>query len=197
MKNTIKPQINNVALIVSRFQPLHNGHINLILKAMVENDIVIIGLGSRNQEKSYNNPFSVKQRMNMLKKVFGDSSKLKIIPIADIEAQSKKEWVDYVYDEINKMNLPQPNRYYAGDKINSGWYEKETNKYTNKKPEIILLDRFESKIMSGTMIRQSISNEDSEWKKYVPICIQNYIKEEYPKEFLQKEIMKEKKVIKF
>jgi cytidyltransferase-like protein len=196
MKNTIKPTTEKVALIVMRAQTLHNGHINLIFKAMVENDVVIVGLGSRNQEISFSNPFPVSKRINMLKKVFGDSSKIKIITLADINACSFEEWSEYVYSEIETLKMPQPNRYYAGEEANSQWFG-SVNSFTGVAPEIILVDRLKSKIMSATQIRQSISSGSNSWKEHVPACLHQYILDNFPTQFTLTEMIKHNSTLKF
>lgn len=187
MKHTIKTTSENVALLVMRTQPLHNGHINLIFQALVENDTVIIALGSTNQEESFNNPYGVGKRINMLKKVFGTSSKIKVITLKDIQAQNNQIWTDYVYDQIDKLDLPQPNRYYAGDFTNANYY-KVKNKYTNQEPEIKMLNRLNTGIMSATMIRQNLSLGLEEWKEHVPVCLHEYVENNFPKKFLTENI---------
>lgn len=187
MKNTTyKNTRNNIGLIVLRGEPIHYGHLNLMTKALYENDEIIIAFGSRNKPVSFTNPFKVSQRIEMLKIIFGESSKIKILTLADQGAITKKQWTDYVFSEIEKNKLQQPTRYYAGDEINYEWYKDSINK-NNQKLEIIFLDRLDSKILSGTQIRQSITNGLDNWKKYVPECLHNYIELNFPKEYLVQE----------
>jgi len=126
----------NIALIVMRGQPITHGHLKLISKALFENDEIIIALGSRNKHISFENPFKVVQRIEMLKMVFGESSKIKILTLADIGNVDKYGWTNYVFNEIEKNNLLQPNKYYAGDEDNFKWYQNIVNPYTNKKIQI-------------------------------------------------------------
>ena len=60
----------NKGYILGRFTPLHNGHIELIDKALHEVDDLTIILGSPNRGTSLKNPFSVEERKHMIQKVF-------------------------------------------------------------------------------------------------------------------------------
>jgi len=172
-----------VALLVMRQQPLHNGHSNLIYKAMLENDKVIVILGSSQEKRTKRNPFSVPERISFMKQVFGESSKLKIMALKDVGAATKNEWLEYVFANIEKQGLEQPNRYYAGDEDNAMWYD-TINPVTNKQIEVIRVDRLSSCVMSATEIRNSIYNGFDSWKKHVPECLTDLIVEKYPKELI-------------
>ncbi len=205
MKTTIITQEENIALAVMRLQPLHNGHFNLISKMLRENQKVIIGLGSTQIENTFDNPFSGKQRLEMLKIAFGNSNKLKIIFLKDIGAVVHRQWAEYVFSQIEKNNLPLPTRYYAGS-LNDAFYFEDFNinkndtkligdyekykdisfneKYKDLKLEIKILDRRLSSINdSGTEIRKSIVNNIDTWLSQVPECLHNYIISNFPKKF--------------
>ena len=69
------------SMFIGRFQPLHQGHIILINKVLEEGKKVCVAL--RITPVSEKNPYSIKERKQMFKKVFGD--KVKIIAVPDIE----------------------------------------------------------------------------------------------------------------
>ena len=54
------------ALILGRFQPLHLGHLNIIHEVMKEGLLPIIGIGSSQEGNTANNPFTSKERMEMI-----------------------------------------------------------------------------------------------------------------------------------
>lgn len=60
----------SIAVIIGRFQPLHNGHVALIEQALAENDQVLVLVGSVNKERDYKNPFTVEQRFEMIRSAF-------------------------------------------------------------------------------------------------------------------------------
>jgi len=174
-----------VAAIVLRLQPQHIGHTNLIFKAMMENDVVIILPGSSQEKRTKRNPLSTPEKINNLKQMFGEeSSKLKYLPIRDIGASTDKEWTDHIFNIIDKAGLPQPTRYYAGDNVNAKFFKNCVNSISGKKIEVILVDRLASGIMSASDIRDAIYNNCDSWKKHVPPCLVEMIIDVYPKELI-------------
>lgn len=194
----------NIALAVMRMNPLHIGHFNLISKMLMENQKVIIGLGSTQIENTFNNPFSAKQRLEMIKIAFGNNDKIKIIFLKDLGAVVHRLWAEYVFSQIEKNNLPLPTRYYAGS-LNDAFYFQDFNinkndkhligdyqnidcnfdeRYKDYKLDIRILDRKTESINdSGTEIRKSIVNNMDTWLSQVPECLHNYIIQNYPKKF--------------
>jgi len=182
MKKTNTPL--KVALLVMRLQPQHTGHTNIIFKAMMENDIVIIMPGSSQEKRTKRNPLSTPEKLNNLKQTFGEeSSKLKYLPIRDIGASTDEEWTNHVFETIEKAGLPQPTRYYAGDAVNAKFYD-VVNPYTGIQMEVIQVNRLQSGIMSGSDIRDAIYNNCDSWKEHVPACLVDMIIEVYPKELI-------------
>ena len=209
--------MKNIAFAVMRMQPSHKGHFRLIAKMLEENDIVIIGLGSAQISGTFDNPFSINERIEILKLLFGQGAigkngKIKIVSIDDIGAVKPVDWVNHCFDKIISNGLELPNRYYSGSLADSMWYKdyekrkpmnetnfggyevdlKEELKY-NVELEIKILDRYTESInMSGTEIRKDIANGFDSWKKEVPACLHNYIIEKFPKKFQLNEILKNK-----
>lgn len=58
---------NKLGVVIGRFQPLHNGHIELLLKAKEESEHVLVILGSRNRAADFNNPLNINDRRSILK----------------------------------------------------------------------------------------------------------------------------------
>ena len=56
------------ALLIGRFQPLHEGHVALIREALTRYGEVVVGL--RNTEVGPDNPHTVQERRTMLRKAF-------------------------------------------------------------------------------------------------------------------------------
>jgi cytidyltransferase-like protein len=141
-----------ICLAIMRLQPLHEGHKILIRKMFEKCDDVIIAIGSVNK-KDHKNPFSYKERKNMLLKAFKDKTNLSIIPLEDIGAQTKKEWIDYVKERLRFFNLKEPCCYYCGSKEDASWYEESNWK-------IYIVDRFSiGKGINATQIRKNLLKE--------------------------------------
>lgn len=55
------------ALFVGRFQPFHNGHMNVIESLAKRYDRIVIIIGSAEQKDTKENPFSVEERIEMIR----------------------------------------------------------------------------------------------------------------------------------
>jgi len=177
-----------VAFGMFRQQPLTNGHYRIYSQMIRDNDLIIIGLGSVQVEGTRDNPFSQKERSEMIRKVFGEvpkgsKTKIKIVPINDIGAVEKEDWVKHCISTIEKKNLPTPTRYYAGSETDLDWFQGAKNNKGNE-IQLINMNRHTSNLLSGTLVRQSISTGTEEWKSHVPECLIPYIEENYPKYLL-------------
>lgn len=177
-----------VAFAAMRMQGFHNGHFNLITEMLKENEVIILGLGSTQIQRTMNNPYSPSERTEMVYKVFGKSKKIKIVPLKDLGAVDKKEWVDYCLNEIDKRGLPQPNRYYGGCATDVAWFIEALN-FQGKEIEVKILNRFKSGFMSATEVRKSIANSivnpeitSHEWKQFVPECLHEFLIKKFPRE---------------
>lgn len=83
-----------LGLVIGRFQPLHNGHISLINKALEENDKVLVLIGSANKLPDFKNPFSAEQRFNFVYQEFPENPQLLIQTLNDYDTDD--EWVQEV-----------------------------------------------------------------------------------------------------
>lgn len=73
----------NYSFFIGRWQPLHDGHIKLIRGVLNEGKKVAVGL--RDTPVDTKNPYTIEQRKEMFKKVFGDEVKLVVLPdIAEV-----------------------------------------------------------------------------------------------------------------
>ena len=173
-----------IGLAVMRMQPMHLGHYALIARMMQEMDVVIIGLGSIQESQTINNPYTPKQRREMIEKVFGvtgKNSKIKIVELKDLGAISKIAWAMHVFGKIDGMNLPKPTHYYAGSQHDASWFNSINTEFGENTLEIKIVDRIKETIcMSGTEIRKAIMDETHEWKEYVPPVVIPYIEDNFP-----------------
>lgn len=140
-------------MAVMRLQPLHNGHKLLIDAMLSEAAIALVGVGSINKNDR-RNPFSFADRKAMIEALYKDEPRLKVFGLRDIEANSKREWADFVLGEIKRQGLPNPTRYYAGDRKNGEWFSEVL--------PIRIVDRLkEGGGISSTELRQAFSGESA------------------------------------
>lgn len=142
--------MKKIGLAIMRLQPLHEGH-KILIKEMIDGcDIAVIAIGSAQESKTQKNPFSYEERKKMIFEAFGDEKKLFAIPINDIGAKTKKEWVEFVEKELAKNNLPLPTHYFTGSIEDAKWY-------TESGWEIVIVDRLTvGKGISATKIREEM-----------------------------------------
>lgn len=87
------------ALFIGRWQPFHNGHKYLIDEALARGENVCVAI--RDTELSSNNPFTVEQRSEMLRRVYGE--RIEIIVIPDIKSINIGRNVGY---DVNIVEPP-------------------------------------------------------------------------------------------
>lgn len=89
-------------LFIWRFQPVHLGHISAIEQLLERGvDRVVIGLGSSNAELSQENPFSVSEREELLRKSLDLHFSNHIIDIVQLsDLPSDEEWTNVVMETI-------------------------------------------------------------------------------------------------
>ncbi|MAH33055.1 nicotinamide-nucleotide adenylyltransferase [archaeon] len=147
-------------LFIGRFQPFHLGHLNDIKNALKEVDELVIGVGSSDEKHTKENPFTVKERIEMMDLVLpnNDIQNYTVFPIPDFH--DDKRWVEHIETLVPEFDLV-----YTGNKWTEKCFKK---KYKVKKVKII-------KGISSTIIRHKmIKNQD--WKAIVPKETADYIK---------------------
>ena len=85
-----------LALVIGRFQPLHNGHVDLIMEAKDAADKVLVLVGSTNRLPDFKNPFSYEERKSLLVETFGSSIEVRALPDKD----SDDEWASEVIAHV-------------------------------------------------------------------------------------------------
>jgi len=74
------------SLMIGRWQPLHKGHIKLIRKVLNQGNKVCIGI--RDSKKDNKNPYSIEERIDMIKQEFGQeiiNETIKYVALPDIK----------------------------------------------------------------------------------------------------------------
>lgn len=189
----------SVGLAIVRIQPLHEGHTRIFNRMIQDNDVVIVGIGSAGESRTTRNPWTVEERQQMLRNVYGD--RIKIVPFSDIGSeQTSTQWVDFVLAKLKKVGLPDPTRYYTGSEADAIWYKdrfynRELSKplsnsrrdeqyYVGDRFRVLYnLNRYEMTIPSATEIRTMLETRSDRWKKYVPEVNHSLVESTYPEEF--------------
>lgn len=151
------------ALYIGRFQPFHNGHIQIIKEASKKYSEVIIGIGSSQYGHTIENPFTNNERKIMIEKSLKNIGikNYKIVLIPDIHNPPK--WVDHVLSIISDFDEVITNNNFTKQLFSKkGYIIKETPLYNKEK-------------YSGEVIRGKIKNDET-WEDLVPLEVSKIIK---------------------
>lgn len=165
-----------IALIPGRFQPFHLGHLKLIETAAKAKDVneLIIGIGSSQFKNTKENPFSAKERREMIENSLKNKISIpyKIVEIPDIGDDEK--WVSHVESIVKNFDVVYTNGELEKRLFRKKGYEVRTTKFFNRKN------------YSGTEIRKRIINGNEEWKTFVPEGMLKVIKKVKGEERIKK-----------
>ena len=86
----------NYSLMIGRFQPFHEGHLEVVRKCARESDNLTIGIGSAQYSHYPDNPFTAGERYLMIRNTLDDQGidNYCIVPIEDLNRYSV--WVAHV-----------------------------------------------------------------------------------------------------
>lgn len=101
------------ALFIGRWQPFHNGHKYLIDEALRKGESVCIAI--RDTEISQQNPYTVEQRAEMIRRIYGN--KVETIVIPDINSINIGRNVGY---DVNFVEPPADIKKISGTNVRAG-----------------------------------------------------------------------------
>jgi len=155
------------ALFIGRFQPFHSGHLNAFKQVLKENNRVIIGIGSSEQNYTEENPFTAGERFEMIEKALDaegiERERYVIIPVRNIDNFSL--WASHV-----KLLCPNFQKLYTGSHIVKELFERHAS-------DIEIATVKMNLDINATDIRNKILSGDSSWKTLVPAQIAKYLEE--------------------
>jgi len=159
-------KLKQIGAIVGRFQPFHNGHLQLIQTILSEVNFLKIGIGSSQYNNTMYNPFSYDERkefiIQSLRSANVGPDRYEIYPLPDLH--DMKKWVAQVLDVFENFNI-----FYS----NNDWI-RQLFKKSGKKVGIKHI--FDFKRFNGTHIRQMICDNES-IQNLVPPSVISYLKE--------------------
>jgi len=152
------------ALFIGRFQPLHKGHLKIIQNISKNYIEVIIGIGSSQYGYTSDNPFTVDERILMIKKALEKVGvkNYRIVSIPDIHNPPK--WVDHVLSIISEFDVVISNNSLTKRLFSEKGYKVVETPLYNK-------DKY-----SGKVIRKRIKMGE-QWDNLVPHEVFNIIKD--------------------
>ncbi len=149
-------------LLIGRFQPFHNGHLEAVRQILEECDSIILGIGSAQEARTSPNPLSGGERITMIKKVIENREikPVEVYPIPDLNCHPA--WPYYV-----EAILPDFEKVYGNSEVVLDLFE-EIDYETGT------IDQLDREKLSGTEIRRRIRS-DMGWKDLVPEEVAEYL----------------------
>ena len=150
------------SLVIGRFQPLHNGHMEVLRKCAEESDHLIVGIGSAQISHDPDNPFTAGERYMMISESLKDMgiTDFSIVPIEDLNRYSV--WVAHVVSMV-----PPFKRVYTNNPMTRRLFQ-EAGYEVRRSP------MYNRSVYSGTEVRRRIA-ADEEWRSLVPGAVSEII----------------------
>ena len=151
-------------LIIGRFQPFHNGHLEVLRKIFYECDHVTIGIGSAQYSHTEKDPFTAGERYLMIAEALRSEGyrNFYIVPIEDLNRYSV--WVSQVESMCPPFTVVYSNNPYTRRLFLEAGYEVRDSPLYNRSE------------YSGTEVRKRI-REGSEWEHLVPDAVAKVIRD--------------------
>ncbi|MCF8885440.1 MAG: nicotinamide-nucleotide adenylyltransferase [Nitrososphaerota archaeon] len=153
-------------LFVGRFQPPHIGHLHAIKNIFKECDELVIVIGSAQFSHTFENPFTVGERIEMIRIMLREEGipldRVIIVPVPDIGEHSL--WVSRVKSFTPRFDVVYSNNPLVQRLFREAGYE--------VKP----IELYQREEIIGTLIRKKMV-KDQDWRKHVPSSVIKYIEE--------------------
>jgi nicotinamide-nucleotide adenylyltransferase len=148
------------ALMLGRFQPLHNGHISVLEDILGREDLegLIVAIGSAQESHTLENPFTAGERVEMLEKAAEDMGLdgLLIVPVVDLNRYG-------LYVEYIRSLVPPFGAVVTHSPLTRRLFQE-------KDFEILEPGLHKRSLYSGTEIRRRIIASES-WQDLVPASV--------------------------
>ena len=146
------------SLVVGRFQPFHNGHMEVLRKCASESDHLVIGIGSAQYSHYPSDPVTAGERYLMINNSLRDEgiSNYSIVPMEDLNRFSV--WVAHVVSMA-----PPFKRVYTNNPMTKRLFMEAGFEVRNS-------PLYNRDVYSGTEIRRRIVAGE-EWRSLVPKAV--------------------------
>jgi len=180
--------MRKIGVVLARLQPIHNGHLALIKKAVAENDEVYIFIGSADKFNQ-RNPLPISLRLQLAEEAIdfefkepytnfeGDTKQIKdkihIVPLDDLtnESDNSHDWGFYFYSKVvTETQCSNFTVYYSdGFEIITTWFPSFILR--NNVSLCLLARNATVDGISATKIRKMIEEDSNDLDVYVPKCV--------------------------
>ena len=154
----------SVPLLIGRFQPFHKGHLHAVKYILNRHNELLIGIGSAFESHTMRNPFTVGERIQMIKIGLKEANipcnKYMIIPIPDTE-------IHYSWVSIVKMLSPPFDIVYSNDPLTR-------TLFTEAQVKVYPIPFLKRDIYSGEEFRRRVI-ENRNWREIVQESVASFL----------------------
>ena len=155
----------SVGVVFGTFAPLHQGHLDVIMRAKKENDggVLVICCGNETDDKGCQVGLPISKRYRYVREFFKDDDLVSVHAIEDIGAvtYSFENWEPWLWkfediwnEAVDEHDGRVKRVWYVGEQIYRDDLEKIGNGKMFDVDKVVLVDRYDNPI-SGTMIRNN------------------------------------------
>lgn len=154
-QDTIAPDL---CVFIGRFSPLHKGHETVIQKGLDSAAKMLVLVGSAFEARSYRNPFTVHERMEMISSTFNNPNLL-VRPLEN-SSYNLNEWIERVHtavaDTWSELRADNPALPSKPKVALIGHSKDESSYYLNLFPLWASINVPQSILLSATSIREDL-----------------------------------------
>jgi len=148
---------------IGRFQPFHNGHLNMVEQIADDVDELVLGIGSADDSHTTRNPFTAGERIMMItKSLVGYDLVTYAVPIEDLERNSV--WVSHVQSMSPDFDVAYSNNPLV------------IQLFREAGIEIRQSPMFNREVLEGSEVRERMIS-GGDWKSLVPEAVIDVVEE--------------------
>ncbi|OLZ41829.1 nicotinate-nucleotide adenylyltransferase [Natrinema saccharevitans] len=148
---------------IGRFQPFHNGHLNMVKQIAEDVDELVLGIGSADDSHTVRNPFTAGERIMMITKSLVDYDLVTYaVPIEDLERNSV--WVSHVQSMSPDFDVAYSNNPLV------------IQLFREAGIEIRQSPMFNRDVLEGSEVRERMIT-DGDWESLVPDAVVEVVEE--------------------
>ncbi|OAQ51731.1 nicotinamide-nucleotide adenylyltransferase [Natrinema mahii] len=148
---------------IGRFQPFHNGHLNMVKQIAEDVDELVLGIGSADDSHTVRNPFTAGERIMMITKSLVEYDLVTYaVPIEDLERNSV--WVSHVQSMSPDFDIAYSNNPLV------------IQLFREAGIEIRQSPMFNRDVLEGSEVRERMIT-DGDWQSLVPDAVVEVVEE--------------------
>lgn len=162
INNDMKKYKYKFGLFHGRFQHIHNGHQKIIEKMLSECQEAVLLIGECHSYGSKRNPFNILDRIDLIKRIYGNNKRLKIGFFPDLHNVPRTEreyngWGDWIISFCKFYTDKIPDVVYGGSETRLEWIYKDHK---------IRFEKVDRNDISATLLRSHLTKGNkSAWQK--------------------------------